>query len=56
MTPCDPLSINGIQEVSGSIPLISTNEKGQVSYLSFFVILVQPQPALLHKKKGDAIP
>ena len=24
MTACEPLSINGIQEVSGSIPLIST--------------------------------
>ena len=33
MTACEPLSINGIQEVSGSIPLISTRRimKGLIS-------------------------
>ena len=33
MTACEPLSINGIQEVSGSIPLISTR---YVERLDFF--------------------
>ena len=40
MTPCDPLSINGIQEVSGSIPLISTKRKGQASCLFFSFVRV----------------
>ena len=37
--------MNGIQEVSGSIPLISTNEKPRTLVLGFFVgeeRLVQP--------------
>ena len=30
MTACEPLSINGIQEVSGSIPLISTKRNSRL--------------------------
>jgi hypothetical protein len=37
MTACEPLSINGIQEVSGSIPLISTNGKQSPKGGCFFV-------------------
>ena len=35
MTACEPLSINGIQEVSGSIPLISTRQKPRTLVLGF---------------------
>ena len=36
MAPCDPLSINGIQEVSGSIPLISTKRNSHRKVAVFF--------------------
>ncbi len=38
MTACEPLSINGIQEVSGSIPLISTNEKDRLCACLFSLL------------------
>jgi len=37
-TACEPLSINGIQEVSGSIPLISTKKKQSPKGGCFFLI------------------
>jgi hypothetical protein len=48
MTACEPLSINGIQEVSGSIPLISTitrdvkyRKSPEIArFLDFFVLKV----------------
>ena len=36
MTACEPLSINGIQEVSGSIPLISTKRNSHRKVAVFF--------------------
>jgi len=49
MTACDPLSINGIQEVSGSIPLISTNEKDRLCACLFSLVQTGSYTAdLLH--------
>jgi hypothetical protein len=43
MTACEPLSINGIQEVSGSIPLISTKNAEIIeisAFLLFFLCFI----------------